>query len=135
MAATDIWPRLLGTLRSTFRINKATIDTSGLTAARTVTLPDASMTLAGINRAEKFTAVQTFEQGKLRLENRDADANYLLDIDSGTSDPGAEHTLSFLIGTADKTVTINSNVTLPQTFAAGPTLGQIVAAARRIARY
>lgn len=136
MAATDIWPRLLGTLRSTFRINKATIDTSGLTVARTLTLQDASLIVAGTNRAEKFTAVQTFEAGKLRLENRDADANYLLEIDSGTSDPGAEHTLSFLIGTASKTVTVNGDVTLPQTIPdAGLTLGEAVALARQIVRY
>ncbi|MGE0680765.1 MAG: hypothetical protein AB7P69_07635 [Candidatus Binatia bacterium] len=31
---------LLGTLKSTFRINKATFDASGLTAARTINLPD-----------------------------------------------------------------------------------------------
>lgn len=135
MAATDIWPRLLGTLRSTFRINKATIDTSGLTVARTVTLPDASMTVAGVNVAQTITAVQTFEATKLVLKNRDADATYGLEIEAGFSDPGAAHTLSFLVGAASRTVTINSDVTLPQTFAAGPTLGQIVAAARQIARY
>lgn len=31
---------LMGTLKSTFRINKATLDASALTAARSFTLPD-----------------------------------------------------------------------------------------------
>jgi hypothetical protein len=40
---------LLGTLKSTFKVNKFTLDTSGLTAARTVTAPDKSGTLAMIS--------------------------------------------------------------------------------------
>lgn len=37
---------LLGTLRDTLRIKRATLDASGLTAARTYTLPDAAGTFA-----------------------------------------------------------------------------------------
>lgn len=43
-----ILSRLLGTLKSTFRISKATLSASGLTVARTFTLPDVSMTVAGL---------------------------------------------------------------------------------------
>lgn len=45
--ASIILSNLLATLKSTFRINRATLDASGLSAARTVTLPDASFTVAG----------------------------------------------------------------------------------------
>lgn len=38
---------LLATMKSTFRINRATVDASGLTASRTITIPDASLTVAG----------------------------------------------------------------------------------------
>jgi hypothetical protein len=38
--ASTILSSLLGTLKSTFRVNKATLDASGLTAARSFTLPD-----------------------------------------------------------------------------------------------
>ena len=38
---------LVGTLKSSFRVNRATFDASGLSAARSITLPDASFTVAG----------------------------------------------------------------------------------------
>lgn len=41
-----IFADFLGTLRNTFRVNRATVDASGLTVARTVTLPDKSGTVA-----------------------------------------------------------------------------------------
>jgi hypothetical protein len=57
--ASTILSRLIGTLRSTFRIDRATLNASGLTAARTITLPDASLTVAGLEVAQQFTAPQT----------------------------------------------------------------------------
>lgn len=45
--ASLILSDLLATLKSTFRINRATVSASGLSAARTITLPDASFTVAG----------------------------------------------------------------------------------------
>lgn len=45
--ANTVLSDLLATLKSTFRINRATLDASGLSAARTVTFPDASFTVAG----------------------------------------------------------------------------------------
>lgn len=120
--------RLLGTLKSTFRINKATINASGLTVARTVTLPDASLTVAGLNVAQQFTAVQTFEAGKFRMQNRDADAYYTVEFSAGDSDPGAERTISFQVGAADRIITINGDVTLPQAISAVTGLGASVAA-------
>lgn len=45
--ASLVLSNLLATLKSTFRINKATIDASGLSVARTITFPDASFTVAG----------------------------------------------------------------------------------------
>ena len=41
-----IFADLLGTLRTSFRIGKATLATGGLTAARTVTFPDLDGTIA-----------------------------------------------------------------------------------------
>lgn len=45
-----VWKNLLGTLETTFRIgrSRAALDASGLSAARTLTLPDASVSLAGV---------------------------------------------------------------------------------------
>lgn len=41
----------------------ATITPTTLTAARTITLPDADITVAGLGIAQTFTAVQTFQSG------------------------------------------------------------------------
>ncbi len=49
-------PRLIGTLRDIFKINKLTIDASALTAARTLTVPDKAGTLA-------FVTAQTVGDG------------------------------------------------------------------------
>lgn len=48
---------LIGTLRTSFRIAKATFDAAGLTAARTLTLPDVAGTLALINQ-QLLTAIK-----------------------------------------------------------------------------
>jgi hypothetical protein len=40
---------LIGTVKSTFRINRATIDANALTTARTLTVPDKSGTLATLD--------------------------------------------------------------------------------------
>lgn len=45
---------IIGTLRNTFRINKATFDAAGLTAARTFTLPDTSGTVKVSGVASPF---------------------------------------------------------------------------------
>lgn len=58
--ASLILSDLVKTLKSTFGINRATVDASGLTAARTITLPDASMIVAGKDLAQTFSAIQTF---------------------------------------------------------------------------
>lgn len=49
---------ILGTLASTFRVGSATLDTSGLTAKRTHSLPDATTPLAGLNLPQTFGAAQ-----------------------------------------------------------------------------
>lgn len=48
---------LIGTVRNTFRIKRATFDASGLTAARTFTLPDTAGTLALTGSAGLSTGV------------------------------------------------------------------------------
>ena len=49
--ASFVLSDLLKTLKSTFGINKATLDAGGLTAARTFTLPDQSLTVAAARNA------------------------------------------------------------------------------------
>lgn len=130
--ASDIISRLLGTLKTTFRIDRATIDASGLTSPRSYTLPDASMYLAGLNRTQTFISPQTFLSDGMRLTNAATTGIAKLNIEGTVS----AQTLTLAIGAADRTVTITDNVTLPQTIpAAGPTIGQVVALARQIVRY
>ncbi len=47
-----VFSDIIGTLRNTFRIAKATFDSAGLTAARTFTLPDQAGTIKLANAGE-----------------------------------------------------------------------------------
>jgi hypothetical protein len=133
----DIFSRLLGTLKNTFRINRVTIDASGLTAARTVTLPDASMTVAGVNRAQTFSATQTYNDGMLKLKDDSGDFGVTLKVlPREPYDPDTEATLTIMTTDTARLLVLNDNVQLPQIFPdAGMTLGQVVALARQIVRY
>jgi hypothetical protein len=51
--ASTVLSNLLATLKSTFRINKATIDASGLSVARTITLLDTASSLGGSNTGDQ----------------------------------------------------------------------------------
>src|ERR1051325_502139 len=59
MAVVGTWKKLLGTLLSTFKIGKSTLDASGLSGPRTYTLPDATGTLPLLERSNTFTNNQT----------------------------------------------------------------------------
>lgn len=51
---------VVGTKKTTFNIALAVLTAAGLSAARTYTLPDAAGTLALLERAQTFTAAQTY---------------------------------------------------------------------------
>ena len=65
------WMDLVGTVKNSFKIglNKATVDASGLTAARTFTLPDSSGTLALSGGAGGLT-LTTVEKNLGSVERR-----------------------------------------------------------------
>lgn len=135
--ASVMLSRLLGTLKSTFRVNKATIDASMLSLPRTVTLPDASLTVAGVNVPQKFTALQTFAYGSAAFEKMDEGGiTYLVIQQSQSNEHGTDRSIYVYTGDANRTIFLNDDVTLPQIIpAAGPTLGQTIALARQIVRY
>jgi hypothetical protein len=54
---------ILGTLRSAFRVNKATLDASGLTVARSFTFPDQSGTLALTGGSSPIFGTATLDFG------------------------------------------------------------------------
>jgi hypothetical protein len=51
-----VFADIIGTLRTTFRINKATFDAAGLTVARTFTWPDQAGTVKLQDKAEAAAA-------------------------------------------------------------------------------
>lgn len=126
--SADILSRLLGTLKSTFRINKATIDTSALTVARTVTLPDASLTVAGVDVVQSFTEAQIFLNGGIKIANG---AHHLV-LASGDFGLTSSPTLYLSTSDGDRVLTITDDVTLPDDYASlggdgGLSMGQVVA--------
>jgi hypothetical protein len=55
MAVEDWKPDIYGTIRDAFRINRANLDASGLTAARTLTLPDFAGTVGTLAGTETLS--------------------------------------------------------------------------------
>lgn len=99
---------------TTIPIFSQPITFSGPTTARTVTLPDASFTVAGLEVAQTFSAAQTFSNNVLVPNNglriADSNASHRL-IVVGGSDLSADRNFTITTGDVARTLSMGGNIT------------------------